>query len=177
MRPISAAWLLPISAASSWTAGSVPAVDTVFAIETAPRWCSTISVRKSRSNAAPRAPVSCATCAGVAIPGIAWTPSVWPEPTRSCRRLVSQSRSTSISGRCPAEMRDASARTRASAARSGARPASSSACPWWRIMSRTNATSAALNPGRGGRVAVAPGASVAAGSPGRPGWITGALAV
>src|SRR5438309_388465 len=114
----------------------------------APWWCWIMNVRNRRSNSAPRAASSWASCGGVSMPGISSMPGImkWagsPSGTVSLRPR-SQRCIRPISSVCPTTMRSHRACSAGLAPCDGAQRAMSTACAWWPIMPVMKCTSAAV---------------------------------
>ena len=173
MRLISAVWSAVMSEvnAKSTESWAAPRWRSRFwTMVMAPRWCLIISLRKSRSNAAPSASPRLAISSAVSMPGIGWKPSAWCASTAvtAWPRSRSQSCIISISSSCESSMRRAVARMASLAALTSSRAVISRAWAWCEIMPCMNITSAAVNrmPARSEASAAE---MVRLGSPGAPG--------
>ena len=124
----------------SWPAPGV--LNSSRTICSAPSWWRVISVRNMRSNSRPRAAPSCASCAGVSIPGII-IPCECSSPGTAWRRSASQAFIIPISSRCEMSIFCARRTTLSDAPWPGAIAVICSAWAWCPIMccmKRTSAT-------------------------------------
>jgi hypothetical protein len=166
MRAISVLWSTLTSDANLNTVSSCAAPwlpNSCSTIATAPRWCRIMLVRKSRSNAGPRASSSAFICSAVSMPGIGApcaAPCCMPGmsccmPAMSCPAPafasgtgLPRSRShccmIAISSCWALMIRSASVRTDALPACVGARRDISMACAWWPIIADMKCTSATV---------------------------------
>ncbi|GAA4301839.1 hypothetical protein GCM10023162_03220 [Klenkia terrae] len=143
---ISVPWEDLMSWAKAIAAGSSPLSISVWAMPTAPVWCSSIICSHMRSNSTPLAASREDMSSALIIPPMAeWSMPGMALAALSAPQVSSQPFRVSISGPWAAWMRAARSATSGSVERSATRSAISTACSWCGIIPWANSTSASLN--------------------------------